>query len=88
MAPPSPDAIILHSEREVKNENPSEIGSYDAKLIQDEFDNQTYLFTYYRYMDKFHVEPRDWESLFEFLSYSDIDSKINTSINQLRESNG
>lgn len=34
------------------------------------------MFLYYRYVDRLHVEPSSWEDLFEFLNYTEADSKI------------
>ena len=32
---------------------------------------------YYRFLDKFHVEPKDWLDLFEYTNYIEVDGKIN-----------
>lgn len=45
------------------------------------------MFTYYRYMDKFHCEPKDWKDLFEYLAYNDTDNKINKAIIADKERN-
>ena len=31
---------------------------------------------YYKYVNTLHVEPKDWTSLFEFLSYTKTEAKI------------
>lgn len=35
------------------------------------------MFTYYRFLDKFHVEPKTWQELLEFPVYIATDSSIN-----------
>ena len=31
---------------------------------------------YYKYVSTLHVEPKDWNSLFEFISYTNTESKV------------
>ena len=31
---------------------------------------------YYRYLNTFHVEPKNWEDFFEFLSYTKTEAKV------------
>lgn len=38
------------------------------------------LFTYYRYLDKFHCEPRSFTDLFDFMRYTEVDTSINNLI--------
>ena len=34
------------------------------------------MFTYYRFLDKFHTEPKSWAELIEFPNYLETDSAI------------
>lgn len=34
------------------------------------------MYTYYRFIDKFHVEPRSWEELMEFGNFIEVENKI------------
>lgn len=38
------------------------------------------MFTYYRYLDKFHCEPKEWLDLFEYLDYNATDGEISSLI--------
>lgn len=40
------------------------------------FADGNYVFIYYRFLDKFHVEPTTWSDLFEYLHYNEVDSEI------------
>lgn len=48
------------------------------------------MFTYYRYLDKFHCEPKEWKDLFEYLEYNATESEINKVIiaDKERDNNG
>lgn len=35
------------------------------------------MFTYYRYLSKFHCEPKDWKELFEYIDYNATEKEIN-----------
>lgn len=45
------------------------------------------MFTYYRYLDKFHQEPKEWKDLFEYLEYNSTDTEINKAIIADKERN-
>lgn len=45
------------------------------------------MFTYYRYLDKFHQEPKEWKDLFEYLDYNSTDAEINKAIIADKERN-
>lgn len=47
-----------------------------------------YLYSYYRYLDRFHTEPLDMKSLLEFMEYETIDTKIKTLVQNVGEKNG
>ena len=40
------------------------------------------MFTYYRYLDKFHTEPLDIRDLFDFIKYNTVDNKISSIIQE------
>lgn len=50
------------------------------EIVDSIFEKETMLFTYYRYLDKFHCIPRDFTDLFDFVRYTEADSKINSLI--------
>lgn len=45
------------------------------------------MFTYYRYLDKFHTEPKEWKDLFEYLEYSSTEGEINKAVLEDKERN-
>lgn len=45
------------------------------------------VYTYYRFLDKFHVEPSTFVDLFEFLEYTATETKIQKKINIFLEGN-
>ena len=47
------------------------------KTISSKFSYGGFVFTYYRFLDKFHVEPKSWQDLMEFPIYIDTDSAVN-----------
>lgn len=46
-------------------------------MISNKFDYGNFLFTYYRFIDRFHVEPRSWQELMEFPKYLETDTSVN-----------
>lgn len=53
--------------------------SFISKQIEEivtNFKDGSFVFTYYRFVDKFHVEPKSWSDLFEFLHYNETEAKI------------
>lgn len=44
--------------------------------MSKKFDYGYFVFTYYRFLDKFHVEPKTWQELMEFTNYIDADSAV------------
>lgn len=43
------------------------------------------MFTYYRYVDKFHVLPLTWEDLFEYIRYNDTETEISNCLKRNAE---
>lgn len=35
-----------------------------------------FVYSYYRFVDKFHIEPKTWQELFEFTNFISVDSGI------------
>lgn len=42
----------------------------------DEFDGGSWLYLCMRYMDKFHLEPKSWLDLFDFLTYTNTEAEM------------
>lgn len=40
------------------------------------FEFGDFVYNYYRFMDRFHTEPKTWRELFEFTSFISVDSGI------------
>ena len=34
------------------------------------------MYTYYRFLDKFHVEPKSWNELMEFGNFTEVEAKV------------
>lgn len=51
-----------------------------TELIQEkiskDFKHGDFVFTYYRFVDKFHIEPRDWKDLLELSDYVSVENSI------------
>lgn len=47
------------------------------ETVSKKFDYGYFVFTYYRFLDKFHTEPVTWAELMEFSNYLDTDSAVN-----------
>lgn len=47
------------------------------KIIKEKFKHGDFVYTYYRFLDKFHSEPKSWRELMEFTDYVSTDSTIN-----------
>jgi hypothetical protein len=45
--------------------------------IKEKFVFGDMVFRYYRYLDKFHVEPKSWLDLFEYANYIETDNSVN-----------
>ncbi len=52
----------------------------------NEFEYGDFIFSYYRFIDRFHLVPKDWGELFEFFQYESIDTKIKKFINTISKS--
>lgn len=69
-------------ERRAFEEEPEEkkqtnsIYEIDRKEAVESFKFGNYVFIYYKYLSKFHVEPDSWAALFEFMDYAVVDNKI------------
>ena len=46
------------------------------KTVNEKFNYGSFVFTYYRFLDKFHTEPKTWHELMEFSNYLDTDSAV------------
>ena len=61
-------------------ERRSEGSSFLSDKIREateEFKYGDLTFLYYRFLEKFHCEPKTWGELFECLDFVEIESKIN-----------
>lgn len=45
-------------------------------LIKEKFKFGSYVHAYYRYLNKFHCEPKSWQDLLEFGNFIDVENKI------------
>ena len=48
-----------------------------ADIINNNFKQGSLIMTYYRYMEKFHCEPKEWQDLFDYLDFNNTDNEIN-----------
>ena len=46
-------------------------------IIKENYDSNAFVYTYYKYVDKFHVEPKDWRDLFEYITFDNTESLVN-----------
>ena len=46
------------------------------KTIKENFKFGDFVYTYYRFLDKFHSEPKSWNELLEFGNYTDVENKV------------
>lgn len=53
--------------------------------VKDKFNYGSFVFAYYRFIDKFHIEPKSWIDLIEYNNYVDTESAINKIIADLAE---
>lgn len=60
----------------IKVEKESYLSKGIEKLIHEFAEGNNYLYSYYKYLDRFHTEPLDWVSLFEFTEYEITEAKI------------
>lgn len=42
----------------------------------ESFKYGSYLYAYYSFMDKFHVEPKDWKDFLEHMEYIRVENDI------------
>lgn len=42
-----------------------------------------FVHSYYRFLDKFHAEPKDWADLFEYFDFCRVEGKINEIVNNM-----
>ena len=78
--------LRLNNQRTYKNSQPTNQPTNQptkqprkSKQIEEivtNFKDGSFVFTYYRFVDKFHVEPKSWSDLFEFLHYNETEAKI------------
>lgn len=62
------------------------IGVDTANRIVDEtFKYGDFTYIYYKYLDKFHVEPKGFVDLFEYLNYNETISKVESALDALRK---
>lgn len=40
------------------------------------------MYTYYKYLDKFHIEPKEWKDLFEYLQFVDTEGIISSIVTE------
>ena len=57
-------------------------------IVKDFQKGNDFLYSYYRYLDRFHSEPLDIKNLLEFMEYEAIDTKIKTLVQNAGENNG
>lgn len=48
-----------------------------SNTVKEKFEHGRFVFTYYRFLDKFHCEPKSWAELMEFPNYMETDSAVN-----------
>lgn len=53
------------------------------KTISDKFIHGGYVYSYYRFLDRFHSEPMSWKELIEFTNYIETDDSVHKLINDL-----
>jgi hypothetical protein len=63
-------------EPERQNKSANVLDELVRKTVADKFNYGSFVFTYYRFLDKFHVEPKTWAELMEFSNYLDTDSAV------------
>jgi hypothetical protein len=73
---------------EVDKEDTSYISKKIGEAIKEFNGGNNYLYSYYRYLDRFQTEPLDWKSLFEFMEYEKTDAKIKNLVQNAGENNG
>ena len=52
-----------------------------GKTVSSKFEHGSFVFTYYRFLDKFHTEPKSWLELIEFPNYLETDTSVKKIIN-------
>lgn len=59
-------------------------------FLSDKVENLTrkfkygdFVFSYYRYLDRFKTEPDSMKALYEFIEYSNVDGEIQATIKEL-----
>lgn len=43
------------------------------------------VYTYYRYAQKFHIEPQSWKDLFEYIHYTRVETEIESYLRKVAE---
>ena len=52
------------------------------ELIKKKFVHGDFVYSYYRFLDKFHCEPKDWKDLMEFTDYMNTDGAVHKLITE------
>ena len=75
-------------------EEPEQGRAFNQDLISSSIEKATknfkygdFTYTYYRFIDKMHTEPKTWGELFEFLNYLETEVKINKVIASFTKEN-
>lgn len=55
------------------------------RIIDETFKYGDFTYIYYKYLDKFHLEPKGFVDLFEYLNYNETISKIEGALDSIRK---
>lgn len=55
------------------------------RIVSETFKYGDFIYIYYKYLDKFHVEPKGFVDLFEYLNYNETISKVEGALESLRK---
>ena len=81
-------------------EEPEEVKAKNSTFLEiqvqeklGEYEDGMFIYLYYKYLDKFHVEPKSWKDLFEYKRFTSLESEINSIVkselnSKLGEKNG
>lgn len=62
------------------------IGTLTAnKIVSENFKYGDFIYIYYKYLDKFHVEPKGFVDLFEYMNYNDTIIQVENALDSLRK---
>lgn len=60
-----------------------------ANILDENFAYGDFIYSYYRFMELFHVRPESWNDLFEFYAYTGTQNKMEEyRISLMEQNNG